>query len=129
MDFFAVKEEINQNLSKEEIQSYNSLDSFAVKEEINEKLSNEEIQSYNCYLCDASFFQQKFLKFHFAYDHEGQNPWKCKICEKIYSKYEHLKRHVASVHEGNKILFSWSKRFSIKSFIKLWNLHLGQVEA
>merc|ERR1712168_1426686 len=79
-EFSKVKEEINQNLSKEEIQSYNSLDSFAVKEEMNENLSNEEIQSYNCYLCDASFFQQKFLKFHFAYDHEGQNPWKCKIC-------------------------------------------------
>ena len=70
--------------------------------EMDESLSHDLKENYNCYICEAGFFQRKFLETHFAEDHNGQNPYKCKLCERSYLRSEYLRRHVASIHKGKK---------------------------
>ena len=67
---------------------------------ISETLSNNSKEPYHCHICEANFFQIRYLKEHFKEEHHGENPWKCSICNKTFSTCSHLKRHNSTVHEG-----------------------------
>ena len=57
---------------------------------------------FKCYICGATYKQEKGLDQHISSLHEGKKSFKCYICNGRFAQKGSLNIHIKSVHEKEK---------------------------